>query len=149
VHLACTPLPDLLAYLVRRPPSQGPGTGRIRPGRQPVPAHRHRRLRSFEDMILRFATRPDLDIFSNNEAGRTIRPVKVQQRSSGGCWRTLTGLADFALVESHLSTAAKWASANSTPSATYSTATPGCRPASNPSDEPDATDPSHHATDAW
>jgi transposase len=36
------------------------------------------------------------------------RPAKVQQRSSGGCWRTLTGLAEFALVQSYLSTAAKW-----------------------------------------
>jgi transposase len=67
-----------------------------------------RRFLAFEDLILRFATRPDLDIFSNNEAERTIRPVKVQQRSSGGCWRTLTGLADFAITESYLSTAAKW-----------------------------------------
>ena len=67
-----------------------------------------RRFLSFEDLILRFATRPDLDIFSNNEAERTIRPVKVQQRSSGGCWRTLQGLADFALIQSYLSTAAKW-----------------------------------------
>ena len=67
-----------------------------------------RRFRTFEDMILRFATRPDLDIFSNNEAERTIRPAKVQQRSSGGCWRTLQGLAEFALVQSYLSTAAKW-----------------------------------------
>ena len=67
-----------------------------------------RRFRSFEDMILRFATRPDLDIFSNNEAERTIRPVKVQQRSSGGSWRTLEGLAEFALIQSYLSTAAKW-----------------------------------------
>ena len=67
-----------------------------------------RRFLGFEDLILRFATRPDLDIFSNNEAERTIRPVKVQQRSSGGCWRTLDGLADFALVQSYLSTAAKW-----------------------------------------
>jgi transposase len=72
-------------------------------------AHRiARRFLGFEDLILRFATRPDLDIFSNNEAERTIRPVKVQQRSSGGCWRTLEGLADFALVQSYLSTAAKW-----------------------------------------
>ena len=39
---------------------------------------------------------------------RTIRPAKVQQRSSGGCWRTIQGLADFALVQSYLSTAAKW-----------------------------------------
>jgi transposase len=67
-----------------------------------------RRFLNFEDMILRFATRPDLDIFTNNEAERTIRPVKVQQRSSGGCWRTLQGLADFAVVQSYLSTAAKW-----------------------------------------
>ena len=66
------------------------------------------RFRSYEDLILRFSTRPDLDIFSNNEAERTIRPVKVQQRGSGGCWRTLEGLAEFALVQSYLSTAAKW-----------------------------------------
>ncbi len=62
---------------------------------------------TFEDLILRFA-RPDLDIFTNNQAERTIRPVKVQQRGSGGAWRTLDGLADFAIVESYLSTAAKW-----------------------------------------
>src|SRR5258708_27985169 len=67
-----------------------------------------RRFRSLEDMILRFATRPDLDIFSNNEAERTIRPVKVQQRGSGRAWRTLEGLAEFAIVQSYLSTAAKW-----------------------------------------
>ena len=67
-----------------------------------------RRFLSFEDLILRFATRPDLDIFTNNGSERTIRPVKVQQRSSGGCWRTLQGLADFAMVQSYLSTAIKW-----------------------------------------
>lgn len=42
------------------------------------------------------------------EAERTIRPVKVLQRGSGGAWRTLDGHADFAIVESYLSTAAKW-----------------------------------------
>ncbi len=66
------------------------------------------RFLKHEDMILRFITRPDLDIFTNNQAERTIRPVKVQQRSSGGCWRTLDGLADFAVVQSYLSTATKW-----------------------------------------
>jgi transposase len=96
-------------------------------------AHRiARRFLSFEDLILRFATRPDLDIFSNNEAERIIRPVKVQQRTSGGSWRTIEGLAGFALVQSYLSTAANGASANSTPSATCSTVAHGSRPASNP-----------------
>jgi len=32
-----------------------------------------RRFRTFEDLILRFATRAHLDIFTNNEAERTIR----------------------------------------------------------------------------
>jgi transposase len=39
---------------------------------------------------------------------RAARPVKVQQRTSGGCWRTLQGLADLAVVQSYLSTAANW-----------------------------------------
>jgi transposase len=39
---------------------------------------------------------------------RDIRPAKVQQRSSGGCWRTLQGLAEFAIVQSYRSTATKW-----------------------------------------
>lgn len=67
-----------------------------------------RRFQNRQDEILRFLTHPELDIFTNNEAERTIRPVKVQQRSSGGCWRTIEGLADFAIVQSYLSTAAKW-----------------------------------------
>jgi transposase len=66
-----------------------------------------RRFRDHQDMILRFAT--DLAVgFTSNQAERDVRPVKVQQRSSGGCWRTLEGLADFAIVQSYLSTAAKW-----------------------------------------
>jgi transposase len=65
------------------------------------------RFRRYEDMILRFAT--DLSVpFTNNEAERSCRPVKVQQRTSGGCWRTLQGLTDFAIVQSYLDTATKW-----------------------------------------
>ncbi len=66
-----------------------------------------RRFRDHEDMILRFAT--DLAVgFTSNQAERDVRPVKVQQRTSGGTWRTLLGLADFAIVQSYLSTTAKW-----------------------------------------
>ena len=32
----------------------------------------------------------------------------LSKRTSGGAWRTLQGLADFAVVQSYLSTAAKW-----------------------------------------
>jgi len=65
------------------------------------------RFRRYEDMILRFAT--DLSVpFTNNEAERSCRPVKVQQRTSGGAWRTLQGLTDFAIVASYLDTATKW-----------------------------------------
>jgi transposase len=64
------------------------------------------RFTRFEDMILRFAT--DLVPFTNNEAERAVRPVKVQQRTSGGAWRTLQGLIDFAIVQSYLDTATKW-----------------------------------------
>jgi transposase len=66
-----------------------------------------RRFRDHQDMILRFVV--DLAVpFTNNQAERDLRPVKIQQRTSGGTWRTLTGLADFAVVQSYLSTASKW-----------------------------------------
>lgn len=66
-----------------------------------------RRFHRFEDMILRFAA--DLTVpFTNNVAERAVRPVKVQQRTSGGTWRTLAGLTDFAVVQSYLDTATKW-----------------------------------------
>jgi len=63
------------------------------------------RFEAHRDMILRFLH--DLAVpFTNNSAERAVRPVKVKQRS-GGCWRTLDGLADFAVIWSYLSTAAK------------------------------------------
>jgi transposase len=104
--------PDVLARLTgryRETATSGLATNVYRQTATARDARRiARRFLKHEDMILRFITRPDLDIFTNNEAERTIRPVKVQQRASGGCWRTLQGLADFAVVQSYLSTATKW-----------------------------------------
>ena len=66
-----------------------------------------KRFRNHEDMILRFVV--DLAVpFTNNQSERDVRPAKIQQRTSGGCWRTLAGVADFAVVQSYLSTATKW-----------------------------------------
>ena len=65
------------------------------------------RFDTHREVILRFTTNLAVG-FTNNLAERQIRPVKVQQRSSGGCWRTLQGLADFAVVQSYLSTATRW-----------------------------------------
>lgn len=65
------------------------------------------RFRRYEDMILRFSA--DLSVpFTNNTAELAVRPTKIQQRTSGGCWRTLQGLTDFAIVQSYLDTATKW-----------------------------------------
>jgi transposase len=66
-----------------------------------------RRFRRHRDMILRFTVNLDVP-FTNNTAELPARSVKVQQRTSGGCWRTLQGLIDFAVVQSYLSTATKW-----------------------------------------
>jgi transposase len=62
-------------------------------------------------MILRFTVNLDVS-FTNNTAELPARSVKVQQRTSGGCWRTLQGLIDFAVVQSYLSTATKWGIVN-------------------------------------
>jgi transposase len=64
------------------------------------------RFKKHEELIFRFLH--DLTVpFTNNLAERDLRPVKIQQKTSGGCWRTLHGLADFALVRSYLLTATK------------------------------------------
>lgn len=78
----------------------------------PDPLHEQARtlLRRFErhrDMILRFTVNLAVP-FTNNTAELPARAVKVQQRTSGGSWRTLQGLCDFAVVQSYLSTATKW-----------------------------------------
>ncbi|MGH2670471.1 MAG: IS66 family transposase, partial [bacterium] len=60
-----------------------------------------------DDMILRFTVNLAVP-FTNNTAELPARSVKVQQRTSGGSWRTLQGLINFAVVRSYLSTATKW-----------------------------------------
>jgi transposase len=55
--------------------------------------------------ILQFTTDTAL-WFSNNQSERDLRPTKLQLKISG-TWRSLQGLADFAILRSYLSTATK------------------------------------------
>ncbi len=54
-----------------------------------------RRFRDYEDMIPRFATELPAPSTSPTTAERTIR-TRQGDAHSGGCWRTLQGLVDFA-----------------------------------------------------
>lgn len=88
--------------------TKGATDNQDQPGALPAEARTLlQRFTRYEDMILRFAA--DLTVpFTNNCAERAVRPVKIQQRTSGGCWRTIQGLTDFAVVHSYLDTATKW-----------------------------------------
>jgi hypothetical protein len=105
-----------------------------------------RRFRDHQDMILRFTT--DLAVgFTSNQAERDVRPVKVQQRSSGGSWRTIEGLADFAIVQSYLSTAAKWGIDAFDALTQLFTTAPGYQQRSGPDkSHPDSHPPPHRRT---
>ena len=100
-----------------------------------------RRFRSFEDMILRFATRPDLDIFSNTKPSGQSAPSKSSSAAPEGAGAPSPASPTSPSSSLTCPPPRNGAPANSTPSATYSTATPGCHPASNPPDKPAATRP--------
>ena len=90
-----------------------------------------RRFPDHEDMILRFVV--DLAVpFTNNQAERDLRPVKIQQRTSGGCWRTLAGLVDFAVVRSYLRPPTNGDSTHSTSFTSSSPPAPGYHPRPHP-----------------
>jgi len=84
------------------PPATGHRRGRAR--RSPagrllvrLDAHRDEVLRCLDDLRVPF---------TNNQAERDLRMVKLQQKISG-CWRTLVGAEAFLAVRSYLSTARK------------------------------------------
>jgi transposase len=85
------------------PPARPPGhRGRVR--RSPA-ANLLERLDAHRDQVCRFLVDPRVP-FSNNQAERDLRMVKLQQKISG-CWRTLAGAEAFLTVRSYISTARK------------------------------------------
>lgn len=89
--------------------------GALAYGRQQNPPDRDGKLSRAGTLVERFATHRDMILrftvdlavpFTNNQAERDLRPVKLQQKISA-TWRTLQGLTDFATLRSYLSTAAK------------------------------------------
>ena len=63
------------------------------------------RLHERRQDVLRFLDDPDVP-FTNNEAERDVRMMKVKQKVSGG-FRSLTGAEEFATIRSVISTARK------------------------------------------
>ncbi|QNK82116.1 transposase [Nakamurella sp. PAMC28650] len=106
-RLDATTLATLLNHTSTRWPKAAPTTSATTANSPRSARTLIRRFHRYQDMILRFTT--DLTIpWTNNQAQRDLRPVKIAQRTSGGCWRTLAALTDFATVHSYPSTAGKW-----------------------------------------
>lgn len=63
------------------------------------------RLQKFKDPVLAFAFNPEVP-FTNNQAERDIRPIKVKQKISG-CLRTLKGANHYARIAGFISTTRK------------------------------------------
>jgi len=64
-----------------------------------------KRLDDYSADVLRFTT--DFTVpFDNNEAERSVRMVKLQQKTSG-CWRTTRGADDYLNLRSYIQTARK------------------------------------------
>jgi transposase len=63
------------------------------------------RLRRYKSAVLAFAFHEEVP-FTNNQAERDLRPVKVKQKIAG-CFRTLHGAQQYARIASFISTARK------------------------------------------
>jgi transposase len=90
-------------------------------GKNPPPERHHRkgkaartkgrnlleRLITYQSAVLAFACFPEVP-FTNNQAERDLRPVKVKQKIAGS-FRTLLGAQQYARISSFVSTARKQA----------------------------------------
>jgi transposase len=93
-----------LAGVTANPPADKPA-GQPGPAKRTAGGKLAERLGHHEAEVLRFLT--DFRVpFDNNQAERDIRMVKVHQKIAG-CFRTVTGAAQFARLRGYVSTARK------------------------------------------
>ena len=96
-----------LAFHQDQPPLATPATNGKRRGRPPRRTGHNLllRLSTRKDDVLRFLDDPTVP-FTNNQAERDGRMMKVRQKISGG-FRSQEGARDFAVIRSLISTARK------------------------------------------
>ena len=96
-----------MVYHEAQPPMISAAEKAKRPGCQPRRTGHNLllRLSTRKQDVLRFLSDPTVP-FTNNEAERDVRMMKLRQKISGG-FRCMQGAVDFAIMRSVLSTARK------------------------------------------
>ena len=96
---------EALAFHESEPPLSPPKPGKKRRRKRRIGHNLALRLRDRKCAVLRFLT--DLEIpFTNNEAERDLRMMKLRQKISGG-FRSAKGAENFAILRSVVTTARK------------------------------------------
>ena len=98
-------LVEAMAFHESQPPLSPPGPGRRGAPRRRKGHNLALRLHERRDATLRFLTDPQVP-FTNNEAERDLRMMKLRQKISGG-FRSRSGADDFAILRTVIATAQK------------------------------------------
>ena len=95
---------DLIAQGIATNPKQSGPPGNKKRGkfRQSKAQNLAQRLQKYEDAAMLFIRDPDVP-FTNNQAERDLRMVKVKQKISGG-FRTVFGAQIFSRIHGYIST---------------------------------------------
>ena len=100
-----TLIAEALAFHESQPPLSPPKPGKKKRRKRPIGHNLALRLRGHQCAVLRFLT--DLEVgFTNNEAERDLRMMKLRQKLSGGL-RSAKGAENFAILRSVIATARK------------------------------------------
>ena len=96
---------EALAFHESQPPLSPPKPGKRGRKKRRIGHNLALRLRNRKCAVLRFLTDPEV-AFTNNEAERDLRMMKLRQKISGG-FRSAKGAENFAILRSVITTARK------------------------------------------